>query len=59
MTIIYWYLMDLAVSSMFRYCRISGKEFSLKILRHLSPIQTLPRMRETKDGGIVKKSTMV
>ena len=51
------YLMDLAVSRMFKYCRISGKELSLRILKHLRPIQTLPRINDTKEGGIVKKST--
>ena len=52
-----WYLIDLAVSRMLRYCRISGNEFNLRILRHLKPIQTLPRINDTNDGGMVKKST--
>ena len=51
--------MDRAVSRMFRYCKISGKAFNLSIRKHLRPIHTLPRTRETKEGGIVKKSTMV
>ena len=51
------HLIDLAVSRIFKYCSISGKELSLSILRHLRPIQTLPSTRETKEGGMVKKST--
>ena len=53
------HLIDLAVSRILRYWRMSGKELSLKILRHLKPIQTLPRMRDTKEGGMVKKSMRV
>ena len=52
-------LIDLAVSKMLRYCRMSGNEFSLRILKHLKPIQTRPRTRDTKEGGMVKKSTKV
>ena len=55
--LLFVYLMDLAVSRIFKYWSISGNELSLSILRHLKPIHTLPSTSDTKDGGIVKKST--